>query len=181
MMVKFETTRLRYRMPGRHDLDAMMVIVGDSDVMRYLGVKPGTILTTDEAKSTLERMIDFWTEHGFGRWAVTSKEDDKLIGLCGFRVLDDTPELFYVFAQSSWGKGLATEAARAILRYGFEELGFENIVAAVRPANIASINVITKIGMRYEKEISHYGINAVRYLITRDDYERDTSPYMLSP
>jgi len=181
MMLEIETARLRYRMPRPHDLDAMLVIVGDPDVMKYLGVKPGTTLTREEAKTTLERMIKFWTEHGFGRWAVTSKKDDKLIGLCGFRLLDDTPELFYVFAKSTWGEGLATEAARAILRYGFEELGFEKIVAAVRPANIASINVITKIGMMYEKEISHYGINAVRYLITRDDYQCDDSPYRLSP
>ena len=179
-MPEIETTRLRYRMPGPHDLDAMLVIVGDPDVMKYLGVNPGTILTREEAKSTLERMIEFWTEHGFGRWAVTGKADDKLIGLCGFRLLDDTPELFYAFAKASWGKGLATEAARALLRYGFEHLCFENIVAAVRPANIASINVITKIGMRYETEISHYGINALRYLITRDDYQCDDSPYALS-
>jgi len=170
MMPELETARLRYRIPRPPDLDAMLVLVGDPDVMKYLGVNPGTILTREEAKSTLERMIEFWAEHGFGRWVVTSKADDKLIGLCGFRLLDDTPELFYAFARASWGKGLATEAARALLRYGFEDLGFERIVAAVRPANIASINVLTKVGMRYEKEISHYGINAVRYLITRDDF-----------
>jgi RimJ/RimL family protein N-acetyltransferase len=179
-MPKIETARLRYRMPGPHDLDAMMLIVSDPEVMKYLGVKPGTVLTREEAKNTLERMIEFWQEHGFGRWAVTNKEDDKLIGLCGFRLLDGMPELFYVFAKAWWGQGLATEAARALLRYGFEELGFESIVAAVRPANIASINVITKIGMSYEKKFSHYGINAVRYLITRDEYQVDDSPYLLS-
>lgn len=179
-MLKIETARLRYRMPGPHDLDAMLAIVSDPDVMKYLGIKPGTILTREEAISTLEKMIEFWTVHGFGRWAVTNKEDDRMIGLCGFRLLEETPELFYVFAKASWGKGLATEAARAILRYGFEELGFESIVAAVRPANISSINVLTKIGMSYEKEISHYGINAVRYLVTRDEYQVDDSPYMLS-
>jgi RimJ/RimL family protein N-acetyltransferase len=171
-MPEIDTPRLRYRMLSPHDLDALLLIVGDPEVMKYLGTEAGTILSREETKSTLEGMIEFWTQHGFGRWAVIDKEDGKLIGLCGFRLFEGTPELFYVFARANWGRGLATEAARAILGYGFDELGFERIVAATRPENTVSIRVMTKIGMKYEKDVSYSGVNAVCYAVRRDEYQK---------
>jgi ribosomal-protein-alanine N-acetyltransferase len=75
---------------------------------------------------------------------------------------------------------LATEAAKAVVRFGFEELGFERIMAATRHANIGSIKVLTKIGMRYEKEMTHSGVNALCYVSTRDEYQPEDSTYILS-
>jgi len=109
-MTEIETARLRHRMLSPHDLDALLMIVSDPDVMKYLGIEAGTIPSREETKTALEGMIEFWAQNGFGRWAVIHKEDGKLIGLCGFRLLDGTPELFYVFAKANWGGGLATEA-----------------------------------------------------------------------
>jgi ribosomal-protein-alanine N-acetyltransferase len=164
------------------DLESLQQMVSNPEVMKYLGEEPGTTLSRKETAVVLEKMIDFWSRHGFGRWAVINKadEDDKLIGLCGFRLLESTPELFYLFAQAYWGKGLATEAAKAVVRFGFEELGFERIIAATRHANIGSIRVLTKIGMRFDKEISHSGIKALCYVSTRDEYQPEDSPYILS-
>jgi ribosomal-protein-alanine N-acetyltransferase len=179
-MLEIEIARLRLRMLRPADLESLLPIVGDPEVMKYLGAEAGATPSPEETKVILEKMIDFWAQHGFGRWAVVNKEDDELIGLCGFRLLDSTPELFYLFARANWGKGLATEAARAALRFGFEELGFERIMAAARHANIASIKVLTKIGMRYEKEISHSGVNALCYVSTRDEYQPEDSPYVVS-
>ncbi|MDQ2920331.1 MAG: GNAT family N-acetyltransferase [Acidobacteriota bacterium] len=179
-MTEIETARLRYRMVSPNDLDDLFVMFGDPEIMKYLGPEAGTTLSREDSKITIERMMEFWAEHGFGRWAVVNKEDGRLIGLAGFRLLDGTPELFYMFAKANWGKGLATEAARATLRYGFEELGFERIVAAIRPANTASRRVMAKIGLRYEKEITHAGIGAMLYVATRDEYQLDDSPYILS-
>src|SRR6267142_451568 len=179
-MPEIETSRLRCRMLSAADLDSLLLIVSDPEVMRYLGREPGKILLRQETKVILESMINFWKQHGFGRWAVVNKADDKLIGLCGFRLLDSVPELFYLFARANWGKGLATEAATAVLRFGFEELGFERIMAATRHANTASIRVLTKIGMRYETEISHSGVNALCYVSLRDEYQPEDSPYILS-
>lgn len=179
-MPEIETERLRFRMPSSHDLDALMLIVGDPAVVKYLGFKPGTILSREETKTTLERMMLFWEQHGFGRWAVINKEDGKVVGLCGFRLLEGTPELFYMFARANWGRGFATEAARSAVRYGFEELGFERIVAVTRHANIESMNVMIKIGMKYEKDTRDFGVDAVRYAARRDEYQPDDSPYILS-
>lgn len=174
-----ETARLRFRKIGPHDLDALYLMVSDPDVMKYLGFEAGALVSREEANAALEKMVEFWGEHGFGRWAVEDKDDGQLIGLCGFRMLENTPELFYIFAKASWGRGLATEAARASLRYGFEELEFERILAATRHGNTASIRVMTKIGMSYEKEIIHSGVDAVCYMATRNDYRPDDAPYQL--
>ncbi len=162
------------------DLDDLMLIFGDPDVMKYMGIEAGTTMTREEAYAILGKMIGFWEGHGFGRWAVLNKENGKLIGLCGLRLLEGTPELFYAFSKPYWGKGLATEAARAILRYGFEELRFERIVAVTRHANRVSINVMKKIGMRYEKEVNHYGVAAVCYVALREEFRAEDSLYILS-
>lgn len=67
-------------------------------------------------------------------------------------MLEGTPELIYVLAKAYWGKGLAAEAAKASLRYSFEELKLERIVAVTRHENLASQRVMQSIGMSYEKE-----------------------------
>ena len=176
-MPEIETARLRLRMIAPDDLDDLAGLFGNPEVMKYLGAEPGTTPSREETRTLIGRMIKFWAENGFGRWAIVNKEDETMVGLCGFRLLDSTPELFYLLSKAHWGKGLATEAARACLRYGFEELGFERIVAAIRHGNIASIRVMPKIGMRYEKELLHAGINALCYVATRDEYQVDDSPY----
>ncbi len=179
-MQEFETARLRCRKVSPLDLEALLPIVSDPEVMKYLGLEAGTILSRDETRVTIEKMGEFWADHGFGRWVVIGKEDGKLVGLCGFRLLDNTPELFYLFAKASWDRGLATEAAKASLRYGFEELGFERIVAVTRHANTASIRVMIKIGMWYEKDITHSGVDAVCYVATRNEYQPDNTFYSVS-
>jgi len=178
-MLEIETDRLRHRILRLADLPDLMSIVGDVEVMKYLGSEGGTPLSLEDAEDALTRMIAFWDERGFGRWAVLKKGSDRVIGLCGLRLLEDTPELFYAFAKDYWGHGLATESARACLRYGFEELGFDRIVAAARHENAASIQVLKKIGMSYEKEINYQGVNAVCYGLTRDEFQVDNSTYLV--
>src|SRR5687767_10528731 len=114
-MQDIETERLRLRMPATSDLEALMPILGDPEVMKYLGIEAGTTLTREETETMLSQMIEAWKRRGWGRWVVVQKDDDKVIGFCGYRELDNTPELLYVLAKSAWGKGLATEAARAAL------------------------------------------------------------------
>ncbi len=179
-MTEIETERLRLRILRIEDLPDLMSIVGDSEVMRYIGVEGGVALTREEALDALTSMIAFWNLRGFGRWAVRDKSSDIMVGLCGLRLLEDTPELFYAFAKNFWGRGLATESARACLRYGFEELNFNRIIAASRHANAASIRVLQKIGMRYEKDINYQGVEAVCYAVTRDTFPADDSKYLIT-
>ena len=180
VMPVIETERLRHRRLRIEDLSDLMSIVGDSEVMTYLGIEGGTTLSEEEAEEALTKMIAFWNQRGFGRWAVLDNTSSRMVGLCGLRLLEDTPELFYAFAKNYWGQGLATESARACLRYGFEELGFARIVAASRHANTASLRVMEKIGMRYEKDINYLGVDAVCYVATRETFEADDSRYLVT-
>jgi len=179
-MAEIETARLHLRMFTPNDLDDLMLIFGDPDVMKYLGIEAGTTLTREEVEVTLERMIEFWANNGFGRWAIINKEDGRMIGLCGLRLLEGAPELVYAIAKAYWGRGLATEAAKASLRYAFEELQLERIVAITRHGNTASIRVMKKIGMSYENEVNHYGVDGVCYVANRDEFQIDDSPYIVS-
>lgn len=99
------------------------------------------------------------------------------MGFGGLRTLIDTPELVYHFARRFWGLGLATECAKASLRYGFEEQGFSRIVAIAKPENKASIRVMKKVGMLYEKHATYFGLDVVQYSMSREEYEPDDSLY----
>jgi RimJ/RimL family protein N-acetyltransferase len=175
-MPEIETARLRLRRFTESDLNDLMLIFGDPDVMTHLGMGAGT-----NVSMILKGIIEFWADHGFGRWGLIHKEDGKLIGLCGLRLLDGTPELFYAIARAYWGRGFATEAAKASLRYAFEELEFERVVGFTKHSNVASVRVMRKIGMNYEKETSHHGVDRACYVITRGEFRADGSTYNLSP
>lgn len=174
-----ETSRLRFRPFAPDDLDALAEIFGDREVVKFLG--DGEAVTKAETVQHLRNFIErYWEQQRFGRWALIHKADDRLIGYCGLRLLNnEIPELTYVLARAYWGSGLATEAARACLRYGFEELGLERIVAATQPENVASQHVLEKLCMKYEGDKSFYGINCVYYSISRENYRRDDSYYRL--
>ncbi len=179
-MPEIKTARLHLRMLSPHDVDDFAAIFADPDVMKFIGIEAGVTLSRAETEITVEKMIEFWTRTGFGRWAVVEEEKRILVGLCGLRLLDGTPELFYLFAKESWGKGFATEAAAATLRYGFEELQFERIIAVIRPGNTISQNVVKKIGMRYEKEVNHSGVDGVCFVVTREEFGTTDSNYVSS-
>jgi RimJ/RimL family protein N-acetyltransferase len=176
---EIETDRLRLRMFTPGDLDQLLLVFGDPEVMKYLGIEAGTTLSREETKLVLQKMTEFWVRNGFGRWAVINKEDNKLIGLCGFRLLEDALELVYALAKPYWGRGFATEAARASLRFGFEELDYDRIVAITRHANTGSRRVMSKLLMTYEQDVNHYGVDGVRYVATRDQVQPDGSTYIL--
>lgn len=172
-----ETYRLQLRRFRPDDLDDLAALILDPDVMRYVGNGlPGTL---EEADSALTSIIRHWETHGFGRWAAIDKQSGQFVGFGGLRSLLGTPEVVYHFAKAWWGRGLATELARASLRYGFEEHRFGQIVAVAKPENTASIHVMEKIGMHYEKRTSYYNIDVIQYTISKDDFRADDSPYIL--
>lgn len=167
-MSEIETNRLRLRHFSLDDLDDLFRIYSNPEVMRYVGKGART---KDETQSALVSMIKHW-KHGFGMWAIIHKQSDKMIGRCGLCFLDNSPEveLGYVLDKPYWNIGLATQASRASLEYGFEEIGLERIVAIARPENIASQRVMQKVGMKYEKNAHYYNSNVVYYALSRADY-----------
>ena len=176
-MPSIETERLLLRRFRPGDLDELAKLFADPDVMRYVG--NGQPIDRNEAERALRSIINHWERHGFGRWAVVDKQSNEFIGFGGLRSLFDTPEVVYHFSKENWGKGLATELARASLRFGFDDRGFDRIVAVAKPENRASIHVMQKLGMRFEMKTSYYNIEVVQYEITRKEFKLDDSLYVL--
>ena len=166
-------------MVSRDDLDDLALLFADPDVVKYVG--DGQPATREDAVKTLNSMTTHWQKHGFGRWIVADKASGTFLGFGGLRSLFGSPEVVYHLAKQNWGKGLATELARAALRFGFEDRGFDRIVAIAKPANTASIHVMEKLGMEFEKYASYYDLDVVRYGINREAFEWNGSSYSLLP
>jgi RimJ/RimL family protein N-acetyltransferase len=135
----------------------------------------------EEAAKAVESIIAHWQKYGFGRWIAADKANGAFIGFGGLRSLFGTPEVVYHLTKKSWGKGFATELARAALRFGFEERGFDRIVAITKPPNTPSIRVMEKLGMQFEKHAQYYGLEVVQYSLTRDAFRWDGSSYTVFP
>lgn len=173
VMQMIETPRLLLRPFTSDDLGALVQINADADVMRYIG--DGKPQSRAKTEIRLKAILDHWDQHGFGLWATVDRASGDLMGFCGLKYLDDTSdiEVGYRLAKRVWGMGLATEAARASLHYGFETVGLDRIVAVVQPENVASCRVVEKIGLRYVKDARFYQTDVKYYAITREEYYPD--------
>lgn len=101
-------------------------------------------------------MISNLAVRGYGTMAITEKKNlVPVVGWCGVKPLENTDdiEIVYGLAKRFWGKGYATESARTMMARAFEALNVNRIVALVYPANYASIRVLEKLGMTYDKQV----------------------------
>jgi ribosomal-protein-alanine N-acetyltransferase len=169
ILPEIETERLLLRQFTMDDLDELARIFASPEVMRYLGLNC-LPMRREETETALASMIRHWQRNNFGRWAVVSKEDGKLIGCAGLRSFEDSAELVYLLDEPYWGKGLATEIAEACLQFGFERHNFPRIIAMTRHGNLRSQHIMKKIGMRFDKEDTVFGIFIVMYEISREEY-----------
>lgn len=170
MALAIATARLHLRPFTLADLDPLAAIWADPAVMTYV---TGSPRSRQVSAARLQRICEHQAQHGFSLWAATRKADQRLLGYCGLQYLDHTPEVEvgYGFAQCYWGQGLATEAARASVHYGFTTLGLDRIVAVAKPANRASRRVIEKIGLCYEQIARYYNTDCAYYAINRDQWK----------
>jgi ribosomal-protein-alanine N-acetyltransferase len=178
---ELETARLRLRMFTQGDAFEFSSITCDPDVMRYIG--EGRPISAQETAANLDSIISAFRRRGFGRWGVVHKESGRLIGYCGFSAGIPTAgvELAYMLARPFWGKGIATEAARACLRYGFEKLVLPAISGITRPSNLRSRRVMESLGMKFLCEEVYMSYDCVHYAIERGEFIPDDSTYILHP
>jgi len=149
-----ETSRLILRHQSPDDLDSLFALYCDPDVSKYI---PDAPRNYEEAREELEWHMNGHPKHPeLGLWATIHKETNKFIGRCGLLpwTIDgqNKVEVAYLINKANWGQGLGTEAARAILDYGFEKLNLSRLVCLIDKENLASIKVAEKIGMTFEKE-----------------------------
>jgi ribosomal-protein-alanine N-acetyltransferase len=164
-----ETHRLLFRRLRLADLDSLYALYRDPDIRRYF---PEGTLTYEETKEELEWFLNGHpAQPELGLWATIHKETNRFIGRCGLLpwTIEQRPEVevAYLLAKEYWGQGLGTEAARAIARYGFEQLQLARLICLIDPENQASRQVASKIGMVFEREIEDQFGRALLYATSK--------------
>lgn len=147
------TPRLRLRGWEETDADDWRRICGDPETMRHIG--DGTTMPADRAWHALAHMMGHWAFRGYGLWAVTDRETEVLLGRAGLYNPEGWYglELGWLIDRSQWGRGIATEAARAAAAWAMEQLAVSSLVSLIYPENVASVRVATKLGGRHKERI----------------------------
>lgn len=159
-----ETPRLILRYFTIRDAQALLTILADPLVMKFsiIGVH-----SQKQIRQFIEQRLLSYIQPGFGLYALIYKQNQQLIGYCGFFVQQVNEikevEIGYRLAVQYWGQGLATEATKAVLDYGQKKFKFQRFVCLIEPANIRSIRVAQKLNMKLEKEIVYHGKNVEMY------------------
>lgn len=153
-----KTNRILIRPFEMKDIDDFYAILCQEEVVKYL---PEDIMEYEEVKQILGWLIGCYeqnTPKNIFKYtvAIVNKGNGKVIGWCGFGPLDfdrSQIELYYGLGKAYWGKGIATEASREIIKFAFNRVGIEKIVAVVNHENIGSVKVIENLGMVYVRKI----------------------------
>ena len=180
LLPQIETERLLLRTYQPDDLETVYQLCSDPDITRffpdYYTVKKEDVLTS------LPRRFEKWRANHFGQFGVFEKNSAKLIGYCGLQYLDRTSEVevYYGFFKKYWKRGFAAEAAKAILRFGFEEINLEKIVAVTNPENVSSQKVLLRLGMTRGENRKVYLVDATYFTLLRADFQPDDSFYQLN-
>lgn len=164
MNLILETERLLLREFSVIDSENFYRLNENPNVIKYTGNTP--FKTIEEARFFLENYNDY-SENGFGRWAVLNKKNSEFLGWCGLKYDkgSDETDIGFRFFEEQWNKGFATESAKACLDYGFKTLKLKSIIGRAMLKNEASIQVLKKIGLVFEKEFDFDGEKGVIYRI----------------
>jgi RimJ/RimL family protein N-acetyltransferase len=164
-----ETERLTLRPLEPGDLDAMSTLLGDGEALELWG-EP---LDREEVRGWIERNVARYDSTGFGRCAIVLRRTGELIGDCGLvpTEVEGTPEveLGWIVRRAMWGRGIATEAARAWAGFAFDVLGLDRVVSMVREDNVASRRVAEKLGMTVERTAFWGRGPMLEYVLARSD------------
>jgi RimJ/RimL family protein N-acetyltransferase len=154
--VSINTIRLRLRRWRAEDIEPFAAMCGDPDVMRHIG--SGAIQTHEQASRSIHEFEREWEDKGYGLFAVEKRDTEEFIGFAGLSEPNFLPEIMpaveigWRFVRQYWGNGYATEAARAALDFGLQQLGIREIVSIYQSENHASRRIIEKLEMQFDRE-----------------------------
>ena len=173
-----ETERLLLRDWQPSDHAPFAALNADPDVTRYLNGP----MTRGESDELLGRIRGHWQDHGFGLYAVEVKDSGAFAGFVGLAIPSFLPDVLpavevgWRLSREHWGKGYATEGARASLRYGFEELELRQIISIIDPDNAASVRVADRLEMTRGRDRIH-PISRVRLAVyAKNAEDAESSP-----
>ena len=165
-MDHFRTNRLTAEKLRDDDLADLVALHLDPEVSRY----PGGVRSAETTKTYLAANMAHWDQHGFGLWALRTK-DGEFAGRAGIRhiLVDgiDEIEIAYTFKRDLWGQGLASEIAAALTHIGLSQLALPSLIGLVFVEHGASRRVLEKSNYILEKSTTHHGEDVVIYRIRR--------------
>jgi len=166
-----ETDRLILRPLRDEDADLLCALMQDPEVVRFIGA--GVVPTSEDCWRAVAGWLGHWMLRGYGPWAVVERESGTFMGRVGihFPATWPGPELGYALGKPFWGRGYATEAARAARDWAFSERDFPELISLIDPLNLASIAVATRVGETLRGESMLRGQPLLRYAITRAEWE----------
>ena len=166
------TQRLRLQMLRLADAPALHALYQGAEVLRYFPNPQPPAL--EKVERFIAGQAAHWARHACGNWGVWLAEE--LIGWAGLQVLpelEQATEVGFLLGRPFWGRGYATEAARAALQDGFERLGLGQIIALVHPGNTASQRVLAKCGMGYVRTLFLWGLDLQYYQLEAENFLRE--------
>jgi RimJ/RimL family protein N-acetyltransferase len=165
-----ETERLLLQPISADEVDSLHRIPSEPNVRLYLW--DNELVSEATIKSLIAQSDRMFSKGKIGIFGVRMRGREDLLGFCGFVRLGgmEEPELWYELTQEVWGRGLATEAAWACLRYAFEELGMERVIAGADTPNAASLRVIEKLGMKYLGNINPSAPEEPYFALYKEDF-----------
>ena len=190
-MPEIETSRLCLQPITADKLGALAQLWSEAAVMRYLpSGKPHSVEAT---QTELNYMLEHWCQYGFGTWALRFKGQREFVGYCVLQYLHEEPsgvsaevlrhvkevELGYGLAKKYWGQRIASEAASAVLRYGFEVVKLPRVVAAIHKDNIVSQRILEGLGMKFQADMQYYG-PCPHFAIAREAFQPKDSFYRVA-
>ena len=141
------------------DADPLLAVFGDPVVMAAFEIPP---FDRSQMEAWVRDNLAHQEQFGYGLFSVVLRESGDVIGDCGLETesLDGTveTELGYDLRRDKWGRRLATEAARAVARHAFDDLGLQRLISLVRPHNVRSARVAETVGMRPERHMRSSGV-----------------------
>jgi RimJ/RimL family protein N-acetyltransferase len=154
-MTELTTPRLLLRQWRDDDLDPLAAMNADPEVMRFIG--DGSLRDRQQTAAGLAQVRREWSERGYGLFAVEVLQTGQLAGWVGLAVPAFLPEVLpaveigWRLGRAYWGAGIATEAARVVLRFGFDDCGLDRIISIRHVDNRASGRVMDKLGLRFDR------------------------------
>jgi ribosomal-protein-alanine N-acetyltransferase len=160
------TSRLTLRPFRPEDTPALFAILSTPHIMQYF--PNPTTPDFGRVERLVARQIQQWETQGRTFWALEWGASGELMGWCGLQYLPQTDEteVGYLLAQPWWGRGIATEAARRSVAYGFEELHLDSIIGITHPDNTVSQNVLRKCGLAFTGPARYFDMDCYRFAAT---------------
>lgn len=152
ILPELETSRLTLRRFVFDDAPLVVALLNQPSFIRNIGDRG--VRNVDDARRYLrDGPMTMYAQHGFGLWHTARRADGVFVGMCGLLKRDILPavDIGYAFLPEHWGQGYAFEAANATVELGAREFGLERVIGVVSDHNAASIRVLEKIGMRFER------------------------------